>query len=130
MVNFSYVIFYVKNIDNTLSFYQKAFGLIPKFVDESKQYTELNTGATALAFVTADLAHKNLPQGYMPHDVKKPPLACEIVFTVKDVQEAYDTALKAGASAVASPLQKPWGQMIAYVRDLDGILFEIASAMS
>ncbi len=33
----------------------------------------------------------------------------------------------AGAVAVAPPAHKPWGQTVSYVRDLNGVLVEIAT---
>lgn len=56
-----YVILYVADVGQTVDFYEAAFGLKRRFVHESGQYAELETGATALAFVheaftpTADL---------------------------------------------------------------------------
>ncbi|HEV7516808.1 MAG TPA: lyase, partial [Thermoanaerobaculia bacterium] len=39
----------------------------------------------------------------------------------------YARAVEAGAAPVSQPATKPWGQDVAYVRDLDGVLIEIAS---
>ena len=33
-------------------------------------------------------------------------------------------ALQAGAVSLVVPKQKPWGQKVGYVRDLDGILYQ------
>jgi uncharacterized glyoxalase superfamily protein PhnB len=44
-----------------------------------------------------------------------------------EVAAAYERALREGAEAVAPPQSKPWGQEVAYVRDPDGILVELAS---
>ena len=41
---------------------------------------------------------------------------------VPDVAEA----VAAGAVAVAPPAHKPWGQTVSYVRDLSGVLVELA----
>ncbi|NRA89340.1 MAG: hypothetical protein HRU28_18575, partial [Rhizobiales bacterium] len=40
---------------------------------------------------------------------------------------AYDHALKSGATPVSAPTEKPWGQTVSFVRDLNGCLVEIAS---
>lgn len=53
----------------------------------------------------------------------------EIALTTGDVAAAFQRALGVGAARVAEPKVKPWGQTVAYVRDLDGILVEIASEM-
>ena len=130
MVTFSNTIFYVKDIPRVVSFYRDAFGLEPKLIHESNRYVEIDTGATVLAFAAESLAASNLSQGYIHHDINQIPLACEIVFTVPDVQEFYERALKAGAVSVAAPQQKPWGQVVAYVRDPNGVLIDIASNLA
>ncbi|WP_353954881.1 hypothetical protein [uncultured Methylobacterium sp.] len=37
--------------------------------------------------------------------------------------------MTAGALPVAAPMTKPWGQTVAYVRDGDGVLVELCSAV-
>ena len=46
-----YVIVYVADVAATVAFYERAFSLKRRFVHESGQYAEMETGATALAFV-------------------------------------------------------------------------------
>ncbi len=129
MVSFSHMIFYIKDIPSALTFYKKAFGISPKFVHESNQYAELDTGATTIAFASETLGESNLIGGYIKQDVHQKPFACEIVFSVQDVDNAYETAIQAGAIAVVGPKHKPWGQIVAYVRDPNGILIELASPL-
>lgn len=129
MVTFSHTIFYVTNLEKIIDFYEKAFGITAKFVHESGMYAELNTGGTTLAFADETLGKENLPEGYLPSNAARSPSACEIVFTVKDVDQSYERAIAAGAVALVAPKQKPWGQTVAYVRDPSGVLIEIASLM-
>ncbi len=42
------------------------------------------------------------------------------------MEAAFEAAVNAGATKIAGPKVKPWGQTVAYVRDLDGVLVEIA----
>lgn len=130
MIKFSHVIYYIKDIEGTLKFYQNAFGITSRYVHESGSYAELETGAVALAFVTENMIDTLLPNGYYKNDPTKVPAGCEIVFTSNNVQETFENALKAGATQVAAPEVKPWGQTVAYVRDPEGILVEIASVMA
>ena len=58
------------------------------------------------------------------------PAGAEVAFVSDDVQASYDKALKAGAVSYDEPRQKPWGQTVAYVRDINGFLVEICSPMS
>ena len=60
-----YTIIYVPNVTQTLEFFEKAFGLKKKFLHDSGDYGELDTGETALAFASHDLGQANLPKGYV-----------------------------------------------------------------
>jgi lactoylglutathione lyase len=50
-----YTILYVPNVPATLKFYEAAFGLTTRFLHESGDYGELETGSTALAFSSHSL---------------------------------------------------------------------------
>lgn len=129
-MKFGYIIVYVKDVIKTVEFYEKAFGMIGKFIDDSKTYAELQSGETTLAFVEDDFAHsltdvnhhKNLPTAIAG--------GFEIVFLADDVSTSYHQAILEGAIKVKDPETKPWGQTVAYVRDLNGVLVEIASPMN
>ena len=54
---------------------------------------------------------------------------CEGSFVTDDVASAYKKALAAGAAKVTPPKEKPWGQTVAYVRDLNGFLVELCTAV-
>jgi len=123
------IIFYVEDVAKTMAFFEKAFGLKRAFIDSTGQYGQLETGTTSLGFASLELAKQNLPQGFRRISPKELP-GCEISFTAKDVQHSLSHAVKAGAELIASAEQKPWGQTVAYVRDANGILIEIASDMA
>jgi len=120
-----YVILYVHDLEETVVFYERAFGLSRRFLHDSG-YAEMDTGATALAFATEALSASNgvVTRRNRP-DVEA--AGAEIAFVVEDVPAAYAAAVAAGASAYKPPRKKPWGQMVAYVRDINGFLVEICS---
>ena len=60
-VRFAYTIAYVRNVHRSVTFYEQAFGLKRRFVDESGQYAEMETGKTTLAFASNELGASNLP---------------------------------------------------------------------
>lgn len=126
-MQFAYTILYVPDVARSLVFYETAFGFQRRFLHESGTYGELETGATTLSFAAEPLAESNLPGGFQPADLARPPAASEIGFTTADVSAAYERALAAGARSVAAPKTKPWGQVVAYVRDLDGHLVELCT---
>ena len=123
------VIFYVQDIEKTIAFFEKAFGLKRTFIDPTGHYGQLETGSTALGFASLELAKQNLPQGFRSISPKELP-GFEISFTTKDVHRSLTHAVKWGAELIAAPEEKPWGQTVAYVRDFNGILVEIASDMT
>ncbi|NDB99734.1 MAG: VOC family protein, partial [Betaproteobacteria bacterium] len=43
---------------------------------------------------------------------------------------AYARAIAAGAVSIKGPVEKPWGQTVAYVRCPDGTLVEICSPIA
>lgn len=125
----SHIIFYVKDVLKGVSFYKAALGIEAGFVHESGQYAELETGGVKLAFASDELGKGNLPGGFIANEAKGLPQAAEVTFTVKDVKEAYEKAVREGAIEVVKPDAKPWGQVVGYVRDPNGVLIEIASEM-
>ncbi|RUT05938.1 lactoylglutathione lyase [Dulcicalothrix desertica PCC 7102] len=125
----SYTILYVKDVPSSVAFYEKAFGLKQRFIHESQQYAEMETGDTKLAFTSNELANSNIPQGFQENSLSKLPAGIEIGFVDENVPVAFTNAVNAGAISVVEPKVKPWGQTVAYVRDIDGILIEIASPM-
>jgi uncharacterized glyoxalase superfamily protein PhnB len=50
-------------------------------------------------------------------------------FTTDDVEATIKSAVAAGAVIVENPKTKPWGQVVSYLRDLDGFLIEICTPM-
>jgi lactoylglutathione lyase len=124
-----YVILFVPDVAATASFYEKAFGLTRRFEAESGLYIEMETGGTALGF-TADTFVRKGGLEFAPLDAKGKPPAVEIALIADDVAEAVARAAKAGAVVVKQPEIKPWGQTVAYVRDLNGALVELCTKMA
>ena len=123
-MKFRYTIMYVENVEQTLAFYEEAFGLDRAFLHESGDYGELNTGDTKLAFSSLELM-TSLGKHPSSGNVQSPNF--EIAFETDDVAGNLLTALKAGAELVQGTEHMPWGQTIAYVRDLNGYLVEICT---
>lgn len=121
-----WVILYVPDVEGAVLFYERAFGLKRRFVHESGQYAEMETGGTALAFTAEALATSN-GVTYTPNRPDATPFGAEIALVTDDVAAAHAAAVAAGATEVKSPTVKPWGQTVSYVRDLNGVLVELAT---
>ena len=121
-----YIILYVSDVLASLAFFEAAFGLPRRFYHESG-YGEVGTGATALGFASHQLGASNLTAGYVKADKSPVPLGMEIALVTEDVQAAFERALLAGALPLKEPMEKPWGQVVAYVRCPDGLLVELCS---
>ena len=117
-----YVILHVPDVPAAAAFYEAAFGLACRFV-HSSGYAEMETGATALAFASHALAEAN----GLPGAAHGPPSGAEVAFVTTDVAAAFQRALRAGAEAVVPPAARPWGQVVGYVRDLNGFLVELCT---
>jgi lactoylglutathione lyase len=127
MIKFGYTILYVNDVSKSITFYENAFGFERKFVTPDNNYGELNTGATTLSFASKQLASSNLKNGFLESSLSEKPFAVEVGFVTDSVDEVMIKAEHAGAKIVEQPKQKPWGQTVAYLRDIDGFLIEICT---
>ena len=123
-----YVILYVPDVALAVAFYESAFGVQRRFVHESGTYAELDTGATALAFSDESVTPNK--GSFEPNRPEKKAAGAEVAFVVDDVRAAFDRAVSCGAVVVSEPVDEPWGQTVSYVRDLNGFLVEICSAVA
>ncbi|TPD73397.1 VOC family protein [Flavobacterium microcysteis] len=129
MIKFAYTILYVQDVTKAVEFYENAFGFTRKFVSPGNDYGELLVGERILSFASISLAKSNLKDGFIESNLADKPFGIEIGFTTENVDETVSTALKAGAILVENPKTKPWGQVVAYIRDLDGFLIEICTSI-
>lgn len=129
MIKFAYTILYVEDVTKAVEFYENAFGFTRKFIAPGNDYGELLAGETTLSFASITLAKSNLTDGFTASSLTNKPFGIEIGFTTENVDETLSTAVKAGATIVENPKTKPWGQVVAYLRDLDGFLIEICTPM-
>ena len=122
-----YTIIYVPDVAASLAFFEQAFGMKRRFLHESGDYGELETGETTLAFASHTLGQANFAAGYVAASESPKPLGMEIALVTPDVHKAHALALAAGAQALKAPEAKPWGQVLSYVHCPDITLAEICS---
>ena len=124
-----YTIIYVADVPKTVAFYETAFGLTRRFVHESNLYAEMETGDTVLSFAGNEAAEMS-GLAILPNSPAGLAAAWEICLVTDDVEAAYAQAVAAGSTPISGPSEKPWGQTVSFVRDLNGCLVEIASPVS
>lgn len=130
MVKFGYTILYVNDVEKMVRFYETTFGLQRKFISPGNDYGEMLTGETTLSFASHTLGKSNLAAGYTKSETGGNPLGFELAFVTDDVDSLINTALQNGAILVEAAKQKPWGQTVAYIRDIEGFLIEICTPHS
>ena len=126
-MKFRYTILYVADVPAALDFYKTAFGFEIGFLHEGKDYGELITGETKLAFAAKSLIAQ---LGDVPMDVSPDRPAFGLSFETGTVPADLARALAAGAKPAKPIVEQPWGQTTCSVSDLDGYLIEICSPVS
>ncbi len=126
-MKYAYTILYVDNVTKTLEFYERAFGFVRKFITPERDYGELISGETTIAFASEELGNSNFKNGFQKVAKDKKPIGAELVFTTETIVEDFNNALASGATEYEPIIEKPWGQMVGYVRDNNGFLIEICT---
>ncbi len=124
-----YTIAYVPSVPAALAFFEAAFGIPRRFLHESGDYGELDTGETVLAFASNELGGMNFPNGFVKSSESDIPLGMEIALVTEAVVEAHKKALAEGGEEIAPPTEKPWGQTVSYLRCPQGTLIELCTPM-
>lgn len=128
MTRLGFVLLYTPDVATKVAFYERAFGMERKYVAADGEYAQM-AGELPLGFVDEAFARKNGAE-FVVSRKGQPPAGIEIGFVFDDVAAAYRRAVDAGCAAVQPPAEKPWGQIVAYVRDDDGVLVELCTPWS
>ncbi len=126
-MKYAYTILYVEDVEKTVGFYESAFGFEKKFITPENDYGELISGETTIAFASNSLGDSNFKKGFEKLSIDRKPNGIEMAFTTENIEDDFETALKAGAMEYEAITQKPWGQKVGYLRDLNGFLIEVCS---
>lgn len=117
---------WVPDVPATVRYYHQAFGIEPRWVREEGDYAQMETGEVMLQFASATAAPATgVDVTIASLDTSAPGM--QLALSTDDVAAAMQKAIDAGGSEVAAPVTKPWGQIVGYVRDLNGFLIELAT---
>ena len=128
-IKYAYTILYVEDVEKTMNFYQNTFNFKQKLLTPEKDYGEINSGETIIAFANLALVNSNFGSDFQVSRKNNKPFGLELAFTCPNVDELMNKAIKNGAEMLSEAAQKPWGQRVGYVTDLNGFIIEICSAI-
>lgn len=126
MTRLGHTMVFVADVLASVEFYERAFGLERDHVDDDGSYGEVKVADRRIGFVSEAHAARHLASPFRPNRPSEPPAGFEIYLEVDDVDRAFERAVGVGAIALSEPTIRPWGTRSAYLRDLDGILVELA----
>jgi len=126
-MKYAYTILYVKSVEKTIEFYEKAFGFQKKFITPEADYGELISGETTIAFASNELGQSNFKKGFQKLDPDEKPNGIEMAFTTENIEDDFNKAINAGAIQYEPIIEKPWGQKVGYLRDINGFLIEVCT---
>jgi len=109
----NYLILYVSDVKKSCEWYSQLFGFKPR-AHHTGEWTELDTGATTLAFKHADHSEAQHKQAH----------SCGTAgpgFLVKNLEEFHKRALSKGIKCVQEPLHQEWGGKRAAYCDPDNV---------
>lgn len=127
VMKYGYTIFYVDQVEETIRFYEKAFGFTAKFITPEKDYGELVSGETTIAFASIVLGKSNFKNGFDKIGNRDKPIGMEMAFVTETIEEDFQKAIAAGATELEQISEKPWGQKVGYLLDINGIIIEVCT---
>ncbi len=129
-MKYSYTIIYVEHVTQTIEFYEKAFGFQRKFITPENDYGELDTGGTTISFASLELGASNFSKGFDKVDKTKKTVGIELAFTTENIEVDFQNAIDHGAEVFEKIVEKPWGQKVGYLRDINGVLIEVCTPVT
>jgi uncharacterized glyoxalase superfamily protein PhnB len=101
-----------------------------RYLHPSRGYAELETGSTLLAFFGEGFVEDTHIFGALrarSNRAELDPMGAVTALVSDSMERDWARAVGAGATVVAAPEAKPWGQTVGYLRDPDGCLIEICT---
>ena len=126
-MKYAYTILYVQDVEKTITFYENAFGFQKKFITPESDYGELISGDTTIAFASNVLGNSNFKKGFKELSLNEKPNGVEMAFTTENIEVDFKKAIDVGAIEYEPIIEKPWGQKVGYLRDINGFLIEVCT---
>ena len=105
-IKFAYTILYVEDVTKTIEFYKNSFGFEEKLLTPEKDYGEIKSGETTLAFASIELGNSNFNKGFIESNLNKKPFGIELAFTTTEVEKVMKIAIENGATLLEEKVTK------------------------
>lgn len=128
-MKYAYTICYVKDVTETVTFYEKAFWFKRKMITDEWDYAEVDSDETTLWFASIELWIDNLWENFTIGSNKINPFWIELAFITENLEQDFESAIKAWATLFKTIETKQWWQKVWYLRDNNGFLIELAEPM-
>ncbi len=113
----------VNDFNKAITFYKEVLELPVHIEDKENQFAELVVGNSLLALLTeATLKDMSENLKFVNPDESTFLFAVE----VDNLKEIYCTLSEKGVNFIQKPKSTPWGQKVAYFRDIEGYVWEIS----
>jgi len=89
-MKFTYSILYVKNVLETIDFYERAFRFQRKFITPENDCGELITGETTLLFAFFELGNSNIGKGFLKSSLANKSFGVKLAFTTEDIEIDFE----------------------------------------
>ncbi|WP_310391913.1 VOC family protein [Hymenobacter sp.] len=119
----SAVVIHVLNIWQTCEWYRQVFGFVAAISPDAAS-AHFQVAGQSLIFVAHDAQEETFGP-HRPNSFLADPPAFHLDITTTDVQSLFDHALSHGAVPVLHPALNAQGQVVAGLRDLNGILVQL-----
>ena len=125
-MRFDGLMMWVEDVRATADYYRDALDIPTRWIRDEGDYAQLETGEATLQLAAASAAHATGVDVVVARPDASAP-GFQLSLATEDVAAAVQRAVDLGGSLVAAPVTKPWGQVVGYVRDINGFLIEIAT---
>lgn len=117
----------VNDFDKALTFYKEILELPVHIEDKDNQFAELVLGNSLIALLT-ETTLKDMSENleFVNHNENSFLFAVE----VDNLEETYYNLLKKKVDFIQEPKSTPWGQKVAYFKDIEGYVWEISEISS
>ncbi len=113
----------VSDFNKSLTFYKEVLELPVQIEDKDNQFAELVLGNSLIALLT-EATLKDMSENLTFVNLSDNSFLFAV--EVDNLEKTYNNLLKKGVNFIQEPKSTPWGQKVAYFKDIEGYIWEIS----